>query len=476
MANARTRFDTIRDYMVRSHSATSGTLYGKPCALLNGHAFLYFHQDWAAFLLKGRVRLQALALPGARFWDPLGREGPSMDWVIVPSTHFLRWDRLAIEAVKTAHAQSGGKRPIAGPASGPPEPPPAANRWINSIKSLFAKAASITLAQQEELPEKPISRVFAETGADLGDRDASEIAALAEPAAAESPAAQAPPEVSPEVPQGRASFAVDEPQTAVPDKPMGRASFAIDEPMAEPAPKEPKAAPAQPEVTDQPSEPAAFVIDESEPATPTGRASFAVADDPPESADGPAVRKISEPAVSAGRASFSIGSDSDAEADTDASGPGLAQFEMSDPEPAVVTDQSEAIAETAVVAEAKVDAPSWALSTDESAEIEPEAAETTTDEAADAAAWEEKIAKFQLEMNSDDEPAPAPTEGRATFSAREPDPLPSVEPKFKIKEPEQPMGRASFLVADDSPAADESDSKADPDAPEGLDYVPPSKE
>jgi hypothetical protein len=100
MANARTRYDTICEYLVRHHEASLGQLYGKPCALIKGHAFMVFCFDGVAFRLKGRVRLQASALPGARYWDPLARDVPSMDWVHVPEAHFLRWDRFAIESAK----------------------------------------------------------------------------------------------------------------------------------------------------------------------------------------------------------------------------------------------------------------------------------------------------------------------------------------------------------------------------------------
>lgn len=470
MANARTRFDTIRDYMVRSHSATSGTLYGKPCALLNGHAFIYFHQGSAAFLLKGRVRLQALAMPGARFWDPLGREGPSMDWIIVPDTHFLRWDRLAIEAVKSAHGLSTGRRPTAAPIAGPPQPPPAAKRWINSIKSLLAKAASLTLAQQEVLPEKPIPRLFAESGANLGDSDASAIAALAEPAVGETAPTpeQAP---MPEVPQGRASFTIGEPE-AEPDKPAGRASFAIDEPAQTPATAAPPSAAGS-------AGKASFNIDVSDPPLAAPPLSEPAAEPAAEQSSSPPPFKISEPASSEGRASFSIGADADDKPALKSQVAGRASFDIGgDPEPTVVATEPPLPLEPPPAANAEPDAPSWALS-DSAIESEPEpppAAVTPAD-----GEWADKIAKFQLEATEEGDTGPTPTEGRAVFGAREPDPLPSVEPKFKIKEPEQPMGRASFMVADDAPdaeqsAADGDASEQEPDAADGLDYEPVPKD
>lgn len=112
MANSRTRFDTIRDYMVRAHDAAPGHLYGKPCAMHLGHAFIAFCFDGMAFRLRGRVRLQALALKGAKYWDPIGRSDPQMDWIYVPEDHFLRWDRLAVEAYRCAKEGFGARAGI----------------------------------------------------------------------------------------------------------------------------------------------------------------------------------------------------------------------------------------------------------------------------------------------------------------------------------------------------------------------------
>lgn len=100
MANARTRYDTICEYLVRTHDASLGQLYGKPCTLIKGHACIVFCFEGVAFRLRGRVRLQASALAGARYWDPLGRDIPSMDWILVPEAHFLRWDRFALESAR----------------------------------------------------------------------------------------------------------------------------------------------------------------------------------------------------------------------------------------------------------------------------------------------------------------------------------------------------------------------------------------
>ncbi|MCB1609138.1 MAG: hypothetical protein KDI71_19410 [Xanthomonadales bacterium] len=487
MANARTRFDTIREYMVRSHRASSGTLYGKPCAMLDGHAFLYFHQDWAAFLLKGRVRLQALALPGARFWDPMGREGASMDWVIVPDAHFLRWDRLAIEAVKVAHKHGEGRRPVAGPAEGPVPPPPAARRWINSIKSLLAKAADLTLSKQEPLPERKISRLFSETASDLDAQAANEIAALAEPESAVAdvaPAAAAAlepvrapitaqptaPPISPSAPTtpppgGRASFAIDEQDHAAPPSPpspaapAGRASFAIDEADR----SEPEPAAAKPPAP--PAGRASFAIDEADHSVPEPEAAAAPAEPP---------QKPPPKAAYSGRASFLVGSDPEPPPTPAASDREATAAQSSAPRPPVkplvsgrASFQIDAVDHAAPAAtpaeprpaappadHAKPDSPPASVS--EPAAADEPAKPDKTDP------WADKIAQFSLvpmdeaeEETSDaaSSTATPAAAGRATFAVQEPQEPAAAKPGLQIKEPERPLGRASFSVAEDPPPA-----------------------
>lgn len=124
MANARTRYDTICDYLVRSHGAQPGRLFGKPCLLLRQRPFIAWAGESMGFRLSGRQRLQALALPGARFWDPMDREQPVFGWIALPSEQFLRWDRYAIEAARQAEHDTGDDfTPRAEAAPGPDSRP-----------------------------------------------------------------------------------------------------------------------------------------------------------------------------------------------------------------------------------------------------------------------------------------------------------------------------------------------------------------
>jgi hypothetical protein len=146
MANARTRYDTIAEFMTRQHDATSTTQYGKPAVQINGTAFLFYMLPGMAFRLQGRAREQALSLPGATAWAPLGQPTERSPWVLVPVASFLRWDRLSIEALRFAQ-EDRVATPKAEPLQGPPEPPPAGQRWRDNIKSLWEKASSFRLTR-----------------------------------------------------------------------------------------------------------------------------------------------------------------------------------------------------------------------------------------------------------------------------------------------------------------------------------------
>jgi hypothetical protein len=100
MANARSHFDMISSYLQRMHDAQAGLLYGKPCLMQEGRAFAAYQPDAMAFHLHGRALAQALTLPGASGWDPLHPDQSSPGWVLLPATQALRWDRLALEALR----------------------------------------------------------------------------------------------------------------------------------------------------------------------------------------------------------------------------------------------------------------------------------------------------------------------------------------------------------------------------------------
>jgi len=117
--NARSHFDMISGYLQRAHEAQAGLLYGKPSIMLNGQAFAAYQPDAMAFRLHGRILTQTVALPGTGGWDPLRPGSSSPGWVLVPVAHMLRWNRLALEALRCAREASERR------VSYVPGPPPA---------------------------------------------------------------------------------------------------------------------------------------------------------------------------------------------------------------------------------------------------------------------------------------------------------------------------------------------------------------
>jgi len=120
MANARSHFDMIVSYLERVHEAQPGLLYGKPCVMLQGQAFVAYQPDAMAFRMHGRVLAQTAAMPGAKGWDPLHADSSSPGWILVPAAHALRWNRLALEALRCAREAS--ERRVSYTAIPPPPP------------------------------------------------------------------------------------------------------------------------------------------------------------------------------------------------------------------------------------------------------------------------------------------------------------------------------------------------------------------
>jgi len=133
MANARSTFDMIGDYLQRAHEVDVGLLYGKPSLSLQGRPFAAYQPDAMAFHLHGRVLAQALALPGARPWAPRVAEGSAPGWVLLPAEHALRWNRYALEALRCEREASERRVSYALPEAPPPAAPEPAASSVQSL-------------------------------------------------------------------------------------------------------------------------------------------------------------------------------------------------------------------------------------------------------------------------------------------------------------------------------------------------------
>jgi hypothetical protein len=85
--------------------AVASQMFGKPCFKINGKAFISFFQNEMVFKLSGNTHHEALALDGARLFDPSDKGRPMKEWVQVPFKHKIYWSELAMEAMKYVGGQ-----------------------------------------------------------------------------------------------------------------------------------------------------------------------------------------------------------------------------------------------------------------------------------------------------------------------------------------------------------------------------------
>jgi hypothetical protein len=155
MANARSHFDMISSYLQRTHEAQAGLLYGKPCLMLQGQAFAAYQSDAMAFRMHGRALAQTVAMPGVLGWDPLhaDRSG-APGWVLVPGTHALRWNRLALEALRCAR-EASERRVNYGEV---PAPPPTETAPASNPASLAQRVSTAIASGFRSLSLSPLER------------------------------------------------------------------------------------------------------------------------------------------------------------------------------------------------------------------------------------------------------------------------------------------------------------------------------
>jgi hypothetical protein len=95
----RADYDALADEMKATSPATTGAMFGMPCLKAGGKAFAGFYQGAMVFKLTGAEHASALALSGARLFDPMGGR-PMKQWVEVPHAHAARWAELARAALR----------------------------------------------------------------------------------------------------------------------------------------------------------------------------------------------------------------------------------------------------------------------------------------------------------------------------------------------------------------------------------------
>ena len=96
--DAQTEYDAVVSEMVATSPTSSGKMFGMPCLKnSNGKAFAGYFEGEMVFKLGGTSHAEALALSGARPFDPMGGR-PMKEWVVVPAEYVSRWLEFARDA------------------------------------------------------------------------------------------------------------------------------------------------------------------------------------------------------------------------------------------------------------------------------------------------------------------------------------------------------------------------------------------
>ena len=96
--DARAEFDAIGSALTAVAPVAASKMFGMPCLKVEGKAFAGLYGQAMVFKLGADSRPGALALPGARLFDPMGGR-PMKEWVEVPAAQAAHWDRLAEQAL-----------------------------------------------------------------------------------------------------------------------------------------------------------------------------------------------------------------------------------------------------------------------------------------------------------------------------------------------------------------------------------------
>jgi len=98
MSEARINFDELADQFAILPGGSRGQMFGMPVAKVNGKAFMGFFQEEIVLKLDNLPRSEALALPGARLFDPMGSDRTMKEWVQIPFGHVEVWGKFANQA------------------------------------------------------------------------------------------------------------------------------------------------------------------------------------------------------------------------------------------------------------------------------------------------------------------------------------------------------------------------------------------
>ncbi len=101
--NPRARYEEIADDLaVRDPSIELGQMMGMPCVKAGGKMVIGYSSvgEMVFKLPDAKEHDKAMALQGAKLFDPSGRGKPFKEWVQVPAAHEREWPGLAQTAIR----------------------------------------------------------------------------------------------------------------------------------------------------------------------------------------------------------------------------------------------------------------------------------------------------------------------------------------------------------------------------------------
>lgn len=96
-SRAVAEYDSIAAALTKKGSVEASQMFGMPTLKVKGKAFAGLFKDAMVFKLKGVHHAAALALTGAKLFDPMGGR-PMKEWVQVPMQHASAWVKLSERA------------------------------------------------------------------------------------------------------------------------------------------------------------------------------------------------------------------------------------------------------------------------------------------------------------------------------------------------------------------------------------------
>jgi len=99
-ANALKKYEMIADSLAEKSGAEKSKMFGMPTMKIHSKAFCGLFGAEMVFKLTGDEHKKALALAGARLFDPSGSNRPMKEWVVIPIKYSGKWEQMALEAFK----------------------------------------------------------------------------------------------------------------------------------------------------------------------------------------------------------------------------------------------------------------------------------------------------------------------------------------------------------------------------------------